>query len=123
MRLFHLELERESALKIELHPRLTVVAADAPTRALVVDAFDTLLRGRAAGLRGALVAEGARADFVVETTTGPVLPGVPMVVRAFDIDPAASDTGGSAVERAEHRHADALGALHAAEAALAEQQA
>jgi hypothetical protein len=122
MRLFHLELQREPALAIELHPRLTVVAADPPTRERIVDAFDTLLRGRASGLQGALTAETARADFAVETTSGPVLPGVPTIVRPGDIDPANDADASSAIERAEVRHADALEALRAAEAALVEQQ-
>jgi hypothetical protein len=122
MRLSHLELEREPALAIELHPRLTVLAVDAPLRERVVDALDGLLRGRASELRGVLGAEGTRADFMVESPSGPVLPGVPTIVRAGDIDAGADATAPSPTERAEARHADALKGLDEAESALAQQQ-
>jgi hypothetical protein len=122
MRLFHLELEREPALAIELHPRLTVVGADAATRARVVDAFDALLRGRASGLRGALITDDARSDFAVESTSGPVLPAVPTIVRAADIGAVADADVSATIGRAEARHADALAALNQAEEALVEQQ-
>jgi hypothetical protein len=122
MRLFHLELEREPALAIELHPRLTVLAVEPTLRARLVDALDGLLRGRASELRGALGAEGMRAEFMVESPSGPVLPGVPTIVREGDIDVSADANAPSATERAEARHAEALQGLDAAEAALAQQQ-
>jgi hypothetical protein len=122
MRLFHVELESQPALGIDLHPRLTVVAADVSTRARIVDAFDALLRGRASGLRGALVSGGAVADFVVESTSGPVLPGVPTIVRPEDLEVASVDDGPSAAEKAEVRHRDAMQELRVAEAAVTEQE-
>jgi hypothetical protein len=122
MRLFHLELEREPALAIGLHPRLTVLAVDAPLRARVVDALDGLLRGRASELRGALGGDGARAEFMVESPSGPVLPGVPTIVREGDIDVGGNAPAPSPTERAEARHAEALQGLDQAEAALAQQQ-
>ena len=100
MRLFHLELEREPALAIELHPRLTVLAVEPTLRARLVDALDGLLRGRASELRGALGAEGMRAEFMVESPSGPVLPGVPTIVREGDIDVSADANAPSATERA-----------------------
>jgi hypothetical protein len=122
MRLFHVELESQPALGIDLHPRLTVVAADVATRARIVDAFDALLRGRASGLRGALVTGGAVADFVVESTSGPVLPGVPTIVRAGDLEILSDNGTPSASERAEARHTEAMQGLRLAEAAHSEQQ-
>jgi hypothetical protein len=122
MRLFHLELDCEPALAIELHARLTVVAVDETTRGRVVDALDGLLRGRASGLRGALEVDGAHADFAIESTSGPVLPGVPIIVRTNDIDVGGPTSAPSSTERTEARHADALHGLRTTEAALAEQQ-
>ncbi len=122
MRLLHLELEREPALAIELHPQLTVLAVEPPVRARVVEALDGLLRGRASELRGVLAADAMRADFVVESTSGPVLPGVPTIVRAADIDVSGDAKVASATERAEARHAAALRGLDEAERALARQQ-
>jgi hypothetical protein len=120
MRLSRVELESPPALGLELHPRLTVVAADPGTRARIVAALDALLRGRASDLRGAFVADTAFAEFVVESTSGPALAGTPAIVRPNDIDTTAA-TGPSAAERAEERYADALEGLRLAEAALAEQ--
>jgi len=120
MRLFHVQLETQPALDLELHPRLTVVAADIATRARIVEALDTLLRGRASGLHGALVADGAVANFVVESTSGPVLPAVPTIVRPADIDATFEVDVRTPAERAEARHAEALEGLRVAEAALAE---
>jgi hypothetical protein len=122
MRLFHVELEQPPAFGLELHPRLTVVAADVSTRARIVDALDLLLRGRASGLRGTLVADGALADFIVESTSGPVLPAVPTIVRVADIDAAFELDVRTPAERARARHAEALEGLRLAESALEDQQ-
>jgi hypothetical protein len=123
MRLIHLELEHEPACTLHLHPRLTVVEADGPARARVVGSLDGLLRGRASGLRGALVGEGAMADFIVESTSGTVLPGAPLVLRAADLEYAAGGGDGpSPVEHAEARHQRTVEDLERAEQAHAAMQ-
>lgn len=123
MRLFHLELQHEPSGTIALHPRLTVIEADAPARARIVGAIDALLRGRATGLHGSLVGEGATADFVVESTSGTVLPGAPLVLRPADIEPAVAGEGAaSPVVQAEARHRRAVEELQRAEEARAATQ-
>ena len=118
MKLFHLELDADPPISIELHPRLTVVAADDEVRDRLVEALDHVLRGRASGMRGTLAGEGATAEFVVESTSGPVLPGAPFVVRSADVTAAlvAHADDPAACERAEARHTQALHDLKQAEA-------
>jgi hypothetical protein len=124
MKLFHLELDADPPISIELHPRLTVVAADGDLRTRLVSALDRVLRGRASGLRGTLAGDAATADFVVESTSGPVLPGAPLVVRAADVTAAlvAHADDPAACERAEGRHAEALHELARAESIRAEHE-
>jgi hypothetical protein len=124
MKLFHLELDADPPISIDLHTRLTVIAADADLRERLVSALDRVLRGRASGLRGTLAGDAATADFVVESTSGPVLPGAPLILRAADVTAAlvAHADDPAACERAEHRHTQALHDLERAEAIRAEHE-
>jgi uncharacterized protein YhaN len=124
MRLFNVELETEPRLAITLHPRLTVIAADPSTRVRIVDALDRLMRGRAGGLKGSLAGEGANAEFMVESSSGPILAGAPMIVHATDVEVGgATEERPSPQERAEARHAQALEELDEAEKIHAEAEA
>jgi hypothetical protein len=124
MKLFHFELDADPPISIDLHPRLTVVAADENLRAHLVSALDRVLRGKASGVRGTLAGDAATADFIVESTSGPVLPGAPLILRAADVTAAlvAHADDPAACERAEGRHVQALHELERAEAIRAEHE-
>ncbi len=120
MRLSRVTFETEPPATITLHPRLTVVVADAPTRARIVQALDRLLRGRAATLHGTLAENGVTSEFVVASSAGPVLPGVPTIVRAHDLDASAGAVAATNEAGALARYEKALTELRGAEDAQGE---
>ena len=89
MRLSRVTFETEPPADHRVAPAADGRRRRPPTRARIVQALDRLLRGRAATLDGTLADQGVMAEFVVVSSAGPVLPGVPTIVRSHDLDASA----------------------------------